>query len=403
MNKIINLDTAATTLPDPQVLIDYIKFSEMYPFNPSAIYAGGVQARAALEEARSKIAEHIGCDPDEIFFTSGGTEGNNMVLHGFFEKLNHGVLITTQVEHPSILRVAEKLEKGGLTVYYLPVDHSGLIDIADLENTIVAEIKDGVPSHNILVSIQYANNEIGTVQNVTDISIVCAQNNVFFHSDIVQGFPHEPIDCNKCDSFTVSGHKFKALRGTGFVYINKKIHKHFSPLLLGGHQEMGMRSGTENVAGFIAMANMVDTMYKKWASLSFYDLYEYTYKAMKELFNTFDLNDIQYRVNGIHKVPIYSITIPGVDADSIISLLSDDSIYISAGSACRSYEKEPSHVLKAIGLSDEDASCTLRICINPDVDYKDWLYFVRKLVFYVQMLKGGCIKCAIGERKESGD
>ena len=389
MNKIINLDTAATTVPDPQVLIDYIKFSEMYPYNPSAIYTGGVEAKVALDNARAKIAENIGCDSEEIFFTSGGTEGNNMIINGFFENLNRGTLITTQVEHPSVLRPAEKLEhKGQYHVYYLPVDKYGRIVIQDLKNTIDAEIKDGIPTSNIMVSIQYANNEIGTKQDMALISDVCSDRGVLLHSDVVQGFPHEPIDCIEFDSITVSGHKFKALRGTGFVYINKKYHKYFSPLLLGGHQEMSMRAGTENVAGFIAMANMVDGMYKQWTSLNFYDSYEYIYESTKELFKTLHFNNIEYRVNGLHDIPIYSITFPGIDADSIISLLSEESIYISAGSACRSYEKEPSHVLKAVGLSDEDASCTLRICINPDVKYEDWLLFVRKLIFYLKMLKG---------------
>ena len=238
-----------------------------------------------------------------------------------------------------------------------------------------------------MVSVQYSNNEIGTKQDIDLISKLCSDRGVFLHSDAVQGFPHEPIDCIEFDGITVSGHKFKALRGTGFVYINKKYHKHFSPLLLGGHQEMNMRAGTENVAGFIAMANMVDGMYKQWTSLNFYDSYEYIYESTKELFKTLQFNNIEYCVNGLHNIPIYSITFQGIDADSIISLLTEESIYISAGSACRSYEKEPSHVLKAIGLSDEEANSTIRVCINRDIDFKDWKYFVQKLIFYVKMLK----------------
>lgn len=388
MSKIINLDTAATTAPDPQVLIDYIKFSEMFPYNPSAVYEGGIKARNALESARDKIAKHLGCDVEEIFFTSGGTEGNNMILRGFFEKLNCGTLITTQIEHPSVMRVAEMLEKEGIRVYYLPVDHNGLIDIGDLENTIDAEIKDLMPAKNILVSIQYVNNEIGTMQNVVDVSIACVKRGVFLHSDVVQMFPHEFISTDLFDSITVSGHKFNALRGTGFVYLSKKMHKHFSPLLLGGHQEMGMRAGTENVAGFIAMANRIDKMYKEWLSLDQYLDYEYVDVETSYLFGKLEDNDIEYRVNGLHNIPVYSITFPGVSADRLISLLSEKSIYVSAGSACRSFEQEPSHVLKAIGLSDEDSKSTIRICINREVEFIDWEYFVKKLIFYLKMLKG---------------
>lgn len=394
----IYLDTAATTKPDPQVLVDFVKYSEMYPYNPSSIYAGGIAAKNALEEARAKIADCVGCEADEIFFTSGGTESNNMVIKGFFEKLPKneiGVLITSQIEHPSVLRVAEDLEvnnsRDHIRVYYLPVDSHGIVSSETLNNTITAEIDDGVVPNNILVSIQEANNEIGTVQD-WGLKDICEKKRVWHHADVVQYFPHNPgmrIFCY--DSVSVSGHKFGALRGTGFVYMSREFQKHISPLLLGGHQELGMRAGTENVAGFCAMADRIKRMHQNWF---FGDMEEYNDRIdrrdeyLRELFERLDKKKIDYKINGDSDIPVWSLTFHGVDANALISLLSEKKIFLSAGSACHSYEPEPSHVLKAIGLSDEDAKSTVRICWNPDVTDDEWEFFLEQLIFYIKLLKG---------------
>lgn len=391
----IYLDTAATTKPDPQVLVDFVKYSEMYPYNPSSIYKGGVEARKALEAARKKVADCVGCEADEIFFTSGGTEGNNMIIRGFFEKLpknETGVLITSQIEHPSVLRAAEWVEthysRDEAKVYYLPVDNNGEVSGVTLMETLDAEIKEGVNPKNILVSIQVANNEIGTIQSI--LSNICFDRNVWFHSDVVQYFPHFSINVDEYDSFTVSGHKFGALRGTGFVYIRKELQKHISPLLLGGSQELEMRAGTENVAGFCAMADQIQRMYLDWENHEFsHDENDHEISRVWSMLDEkLKLSQIPYIVNGLHEIPVLSLTFPGVDATALISLLSENGIYISAGSACHSYNPEPSHVLKAIGLSDEDAKSTVRICWNPEVTREEWEYFCEKLVFYIKLLKG---------------
>lgn len=383
----IYLDTAATTKPDPQVLVDFVKYSEMYPYNPSSIYKGGVEARQALEAARKKIADCVGCEADEIFFTSGGTEGNNMIIRGFFEKLSKneiGVLITSQIEHPSILRVAEDLEvknsRDHIKVYYLPVDEDGVVSFITLMDTVDREIKDGVKPDHILVSIQAANNEIGTFQRMI-FGKTGFGNSVWVHSDVVQHFPHYRTYTKDFDAFSVSGHKFGALRGTGFLYIDKKLQKHISPLLLGGHQELDMRAGTENVAGFCAMANQIERMYLS-------DVDYYWEHVFDQILASLEKYNISYSVNGIADIPILSLTFPGVDATALISLLSENGIYISAGSACHSYNPEPSHVLRAIGLSDEDAKSTVRICWNPEVTREERDYFCEKLVFYIKLLKG---------------
>ena len=389
----IYLDTAATTKPDPQVLVDFVKYSEMYPYNPSSIYKGGVEARQALEAARKKIADCVGCETDEIFFTSGGTEGNNMIIRGFFEKLpknETGVLITSQIEHPSVLRVAEGLEtknsRDHIRVYYLPVDEFGLVSPDTLANTIDAELNEGIDPENILVSIQEANNEIGIVQSLDELSDICFERGGWLHSDAVQHFPHYKENTYLYDSFTVSGHKFGALKGTGFIYICQGLQKHISPLLLGGHQEIDMRAGTENIAGFIALANRVEVLCNKSRPRKMWStLHDFVNVA---LFGELNKKKIEFYVNGIADIPVYSLIFPGVDATALISLLSENGIYISAGSACHSYNPEPSHVLKAIGLSDEDAKSTVRICWNPEVTREEWDYFCEKLVFYIKLLKG---------------
>lgn len=397
MGNVIYLDSAATTLPDPQVLADYMQIVNMYPYNPSSIYTGGMKAKGILDNARNKISNCLQCHDDEIIFTSGGTEGNNMIINGFFNMLpkgETGVLITSQIEHPSVLRVAEKLycnySKYHIKVYFLPVDEYGLVSLDDLKNTISAELNEGVSPENILVSIQFVNNEIGTGQDVIGIYNLCKDYGVFYHTDAVQEFPHNCVESNYADAITVSGHKFKALRGTGFVYVSKKLQKHLSPILLGGSQEMNMRAGTENIAGFVSMADRIERMYGS----SNHDDDKY-YKPLYKYDSMFCLllielnnNHINYHINGLTNIPICSITFPGVDATALISCLNEKSIYVSAGSACHSYEQQPSHVLKAIGLSDSYAKSTIRICLNSDITDDDWNYVIKQFIFYINLLKG---------------
>lgn len=372
----IYLDSAATTRPDPQCLIDYTMASIDYPYNPSSVYEGGLDARNLLEDSRRKIANHVGCLPEEIIFTSGGTEGNNMIIRGFFEGKKEGLFITTQIEHPSVLRVAEYLENNtDITVYYLPVDSLGELYEISLDFTLELAIKEGIKPDDILVSIQAANNELGVAQNMEKIYQICGNHSVWLHSDQVQLFPHYGANLN-CDSFTVSGHKFGALRGTGFVYMSKDFQKQFLPYIKGGGQEMGLRAGTENVAGYYALANQIER-------LKFEDDFLNFALKIRE-----GLDDIEYKQNGYPHIPILSLTFPGVEASALVSLLGEKGIYISAGSACHNYSPEPSHVLQAIGLSDEDAKSTIRICYNSELTDEDVDYFLEQLKFYVKLLRG---------------
>ena len=379
----IYLDGAATVPTDPHALIEYMQATVDYEYNPSSIYKVGVMAKNALRSARQKIAICIGCKVDEIFFTSGGTEGNNMILRGFFDRIPSNeicVLITSQIEHPSVLRVAQFIDNkySNAHVYYIPVDRKGLIDFNTLESTIKAELSDGVDPKNILVSIQGINNEIGTMQYYDNIYFMTKNYGVFYHCDAVQLFPHSRIDITNFDALTVSGHKFGAMRGSGFVYISEEMQNSVSPLLFGGGQEFELRSGTEDVAAAISLANQVER-YRKTIKDFECDYRDY-------LFDELNSNCINHFFNSHRYSPIISLTIPGISANDIVSCLSEINIFISAGSACHSYVNEPSHVLTAIGLSDEDAKSTIRICPS-GVSMDDFKYFVNKLIFYINLLK----------------
>lgn len=379
----IYLDGAATQPTSDQALMDYVKAVNEYQYNPSSIYEGGVRAKHALQNAREKIARCINCESDEIIFTSGGTESNNMILQGFFrDKTDPCVLITSQIEHPSILRVAEYLDDkmSNLIAYYLSVDKDGEVDVGELESTITEELHDGMNPKNILVSIQGLNNEIGILQPIDEISRICRAYNVFYHIDAVQLFPHYYFTLDDrwyCDAASFSAHKFGGLRGSGFLYVNKRLQESLSPLLLGGGQEDGLRSGTEDVAAAISLANQVER-FDSSGSFAFdsYAIYDRLYQE-----------GIDYERNNLDYSPIVSITIPGVDANSLITLLSERGIYVSAGSACHSYVSEPSHVLTAIGLSAEDAKSTIRICDNDKLTEEEFDYFLDELVFCIKLLK----------------
>ena len=381
------LDSAATTLLSPKDKQDYLYYIDKFEYNPSSIYKGGKISRIALEEGRKRLATKIGVFTDDIIFTSGGTEGNSIIIQGFFNNLpsnQEGVLITTNIEHPSVLNVALHIEhtKKNVHVYYLQVDNRGCIDYRDLISTLKTEIDiDKVNPNNILVSIQWANSEIGTCQNIPLIGEICKKYGVFFHSDAVQFFPHHLIgkEIEFLDAFTVSGHKFNSVKGTGFIYVNKRIRNHLSPILFGGNQENGLRPGTENVASWIYMVQKAMEIKDE-----FMEPIDSAFEKLEEMLVD---NHIKYHINGILGIPILNITFPGISASNLIALLSEKDIYVSAGSACHSYVQEPSHVLKAIGLSDEEAGNTIRICWNSNIKHEEFDRFIEELIFNIKLLK----------------
>ena len=350
----IYLDSHATTPVDPRV------FEEMTPYftehfgNASSLdHSFGYDASIAVSEAREKIAKAIGTNMDEILFTSGATESDNLALLGVMErnksKGNH--LITCVTEHKAILDTAKHLEKIGCKVTYLPVDEYGLISLDELKSAITDE--------TVLISIMFANNEIGTIQNVSEIGAIAHEHDVLFHTDAAQALGHIPIDVKKMniDLMSISSHKIYGPKGIGALYIRSILPRvKINSIVYGGGQERNIRSGTLNVPGIVGFAKAVEIAldemdsenirFKKWTDV----MLEQFSKVGGKL-NGHPTNRLVHNLN---------IRFDGVQSKSIINTVSKK-IAISAGSACTTQMVEPSHVLLALGLSDDQAHYSIRI------------------------------------------
>ena len=363
MNQIY-LDNAATTKPLDDVVNAMMPYLKEEYGNPGAIYSLGKEARDAVGEARSKVAEFFGCEPEQVIFTSGGSEGNNFVFRGLSEYLRwkHKMhILVSSVEHDSVFHAASALAKDGFEVEYIPVSPTGEVRVSDVENMIRKETG--------LVSVMYVNNETGAVNPVEDIGAVCAKRGVLFHADCVQAAGAHKIDVRRigCDFATMSGHKIHSVKGVGAIFV-KEVDR-LNPLIYGGaEQEFGYRGGTENVPGIVALgkaceisnASIHENMIKVSTTKQIF------YATLKETLEGFGLGDILH-INGPSPVvpgKILNIRLDGVDAQTLLLLLSAKDIFVSAGSACRSHEAEPSHVLTAMGLSRDEARSSIRVSFS---------------------------------------
>lgn len=352
----IYLDHAATTAAYPEVVREMTPYLDRQYFNPSGSYREGRLLQKKLDKIREKLAAVIHASPEEIIFTSGGTEADNWVLlnaaRTYSCKGRH--IITSSIEHHAILHTCGFLEKQGFEVTYLPVTRNGIID-CDMLN-------DAIRPDTILISIMYANNEIGTLQPVHKIGQIAQKNSIPFHTDAVQAYGHLPIqvDDDSIDFLSVSAHKFGGPKGVGFLYANKELT--LTPLLYGGAQEAGRRAGTENVAGIIGMgtASDISTAHQK----------EHTrlQQTLRDHLMNRILSEIPMtRLNGSRQERLpgnINVSFAGIDSATLIAMLEAKDIYVSGGSACSSSDPSPSHVLKAIGLSDEMALSAVRITIG---------------------------------------
>lgn len=352
----IYLDHAATTAAYPEVVSEMTPYLDRQYFNPSGSYREGRLLHKKLDKIREKLAAVIHASPEEIIFTSGGTEADNWVLlnaaRTYSCKGRH--IITSSIEHHAILHTCGFLEKQGFEVTYLPVTRNGIID-CDMLN-------DAIRPDTILISIMYANNEIGTLQPVHKIGQIAQKNSIPFHTDAVQAYGHLPIqvDDDSIDFLSVSAHKFGGPKGVGFLYANKELT--LTPLLYGGAQEAGRRAGTENVAGIIGMgtASDISTAHQK----------EHTklQQTLRDHLMNRILSEIPMtRLNGSRQERLpgnINVSFAGIDSATLIAMLEAKDIYVSGGSACSSSDPSPSHVLKAIGLSDEMALSAVRITIG---------------------------------------
>ena len=333
----IYLDHASTTAVDSQVIQAMQPyFSKIYA-NPSSIHAAGQEAKEAVEEARKKVATILHCLPEEIIFTSGGTESINLALKGIAFKKKKGHIITSQIEHPAVLETCRYLETKGLKVTYLPVDKFGLVS--------AAEVKKALRSDTILISIMYANNEIGTIEPILEIGKLVQQYKIPFHTDACQAGSLElDVEKMKVDLMTLNSSKIYGPKGIGILYKKKGLL--LEPLHHGGGQEGGLRSGTENVAGIVGFAKALESIQKERAKenkriqqLRDYFIVEVLTKISDSFLNGHPTKRLPHNAH---------FSFAGVEAEAVVRHLSQKGIYVSSGSACSSTEIEVSHVLKAI-------------------------------------------------------
>lgn len=363
----IYLDNAATTkISDVAIEAMEPYLNEMYG-NPSGVYNMGRMVRETVEEARDSIAKAINCGAENIFFTSGGTESDNWVLDNAKYSGNH--IITTAIEHHAILNKCAQMEKEGLNVTYMEVDDNGKVNPERIEKKIEEKTS--------LISVMYANNEIGTIEPVAEIGKIARRRNVLFHTDAVQAFGHIPIDVEELniDMLSASSHKFHGPKGVGFLYVRNP--KEMFPLLYGGGQEKGKRSGTENVAGIAGMSAAVKDAVKNMEQRMKKEI-----KMRNYLINRI-LNEIPYaRLNGhpSDRLPgNVNFTFAGVDGTSLVVMMDNDGICISAGSACSSGSDRPSHVISAIGISEEYAYGTIRLTLCSQNTMEEINYTIHRL------------------------
>ena len=345
--KSIYFDNSATTRTDDEVLKVMLPyFSESYG-NPSSIYKIGRDNKKAIEDSREKVANVLNCEPQEIYFTAGGSESDNMALKGIAyankNKGNH--IITSKIEHPAILETCKQLEKEGFEVSYVGVDENGILDLE--------ELKSAIKPTTTLISVMFANNEIGTIQPIKEIGELAKRRGIVFHTDAVQAIGSVRIDVQELniDALSLSGHKFYGPKGIGALYIRKGIK--FDKFINGGHQERNKRAGTENVPGIVGLGKAIEIAYR--------DLDEHTkqIKDLRDYYVSQVIKRIPYiKVNGDMKSRLpgnSNISFRFIEGEGLLLNLDLKGICASSGSACSSGSLDPSHVLLAIGLPHEIA------------------------------------------------
>lgn len=361
------MDYSATTYTKPEVLQEMIPYFTENFGNPSSLYSMSDAPREAINTARQRVAKAINADKNEIFFTAGGSESDNWILKGiaFANKNKGNHIITTKIEHHAILHACKFLEKNGFEVTYLPVDEYGFINLEDLKNA----IKDTT----ILVSIMFANNEVGTIQPIKEIGEICKEKKIYFHTDAVQAVGHVNIDVKdmNIDALSMAGHKFYGPKGIGAMYLRKGIK--IENLIHGGAQERGKRASTENVPGIVGIGKAIElaTSEMETESKRLSELRDKLIKGLVEAIPYAKVNG----PSGDKRLPgNVNLSFIGIEGETLLLDLNDAGIFVSTGSACASASLDPSHVLLALGLPHEVAHGSLRLTLGAgtteeDVDY----------------------------------
>ena len=380
-HTMIYADHASTTALSPKALEAMLPYFTQNYGNPSSLYAFGQQAKSDLEEARAAVARCLNARPEEIYFTSGGTEADNWALRGVAELMalkgrKTGHIITTAIEHHAILHTAQYLEKNGYEVTYLPVDGDGMVDPAAVEAAIRPD--------TILISVMAANNEIGTIEPIAEIGAIAKAHKVLFHTDAVQAVGHIPVDVEawNVDLLSLSGHKFGGPKGVGVLYMRKPLR--LPPLIHGGGQEKGRRSGTENVPGAVGLAaaltEAVENLPAESARLA--ALRDKLMAGLSTLPYTRATGSLTHRLPGTA-----SFVFEGVEGEALLLHLDARGICASSGSACSSASLDPSHVLLSIGLPHAIAHGSLRISLGPDNTEADVDYLLKEVPAVVNYLR----------------
>ncbi|HBT25419.1 MAG TPA: cysteine desulfurase [Pseudothermotoga sp.] len=371
----VYLDHAATTRVFDEVAREVIKvFTEQFG-NASSLHSHGEQAKQIYESARSKIAKHINVLPEEIFFTSGGTEADNIAIIGFLRANfpEGGDLITTEIEHPAVLEVMKYLEKLGYSVTYLKPSSEGYIKASDF--------KKAIKKNTVLASIMWVNNETGVIQPIDEISKIAREHGIVFHSDAVQALGKLKIDATLVDMLSASGHKFYAPKGTGFLYVNKSIKIH--PIMFGGGHERGLRSGTENVPGAHGMATALQIIEKN------YDLWQKKMLKFREKILQTIEKIPNHHINGENTIVSHiNVSFKGINGETLATALDMRGISVSTASACSSHHgSSQSYVLKAMELDEWIVTGAVRITLGYDNEEEEIDYFNQVLLEEVERLR----------------
>jgi cysteine desulfurase len=364
----VYLDNGATTKVAKEVVEAMNEFNSEKYGNASSLHSFGNEASEALSEARKKIAEFLGCSGEEIIFTSGGSESDNLAIKGVAYLKKEGHIITSKIEHPAVLETCKFLEKKGFEVSYLNVDDEGFVSLEELEK----EIK----KDTILVSIMHANNEIGTIQDIDKIGEVCKKKGVLFHTDAVQSFGKVDIDLENIDLLSISSHKIHGPKGVGALYIKKGVR--LEKQVHGGGHEFNLRAGTENVAGIVGFGKAVELI-DNGRMLELRD------KLVEKVLD--EISDVKLNGSKDRLCNNANFSFKFVEGEALVLRLDSEGIAVSTGSACSTHSLEPSHVLLAIGIKREDSHGSLRLTLSRYTTEKEIDYCVDKLKKIIKELR----------------
>ena len=379
MDRVIYLDNAATTKTAPEVVSAMLPYFTEHFGNPSSIYSLGSQSKKAVTESRETIAEVLGCKTNEIYFTAGGSEADNWAIKAAAEaysaKGKH--IITSKIEHHAVLHTCEYLEKNGYEVTYLNVDENGIVDLEQLKRAIRPD--------TILISVMFANNEIGTIQPIKEIGEIAKEHKIVFHTDAVQAFGQMPINVDEyhIDMLSASGHKLNGPKGVGFLYIRTGLK--LRSFVHGGQQERGRRAGTENVTGIVGLGAAVKRAFSimEEKTAKEIELRDYFIQKLETEIEHCWLNGHREKrlANNVH------FGFEFVEGESLLIKLDMAGICASSGSACTSGSLDPSHVLLAIGLPHERAHGSLRLTLSEETTKEDVDYTVSVIKETVEYMR----------------